>query len=147
MNSDTTLAALSRLWIIHNYSLASYLGDAPPSWTDEDAAATRLLGDMVADQQRLADRIGKMIIDKRGVLPLGMYPDRFTMWNDLSSRFLLGELVDYQQRTIAAIEKLIPQFPEASIARSLAQECLGAAKAQLDSLHEVVAAGKTLQVV
>ncbi len=146
MKSDTTREALNRLWVIHNYSLANYLADAPPAWTDEDVAAAALLHDISEDQRHMADRIGKMIIAQGGKLPLGMFPDRFLTWNDLAPRFMLGELVDYQQRTIAAIDKLISQLPQASIAKSLAQECLGVAKAHLDSLREV-AAKKTPQAV
>ena len=84
----------------------------------------------------MADRIGKMIIEYGGNLTLGKYPTRFTALHDLSSRFMLAELIRYQQRTIEAIEQLTPQLPRASIAQSLAQECLGVAKAHLDSLRE-----------
>ena len=137
MSSDVTCEALNRLWVIHNYSLASYLAYAPPFWTDDDGAAMQLLQDVVSDQKRLADRIGKMIVDHGRELSLGKYPDRFTTMHDLSSGFMWDELLWYQQRTIDAIEKLVVQLPQASVAQALAQECLGAAKAHLDSMREI----------
>ena len=137
MHSNATREALTHLWIIHNYSLASYLAYAPPCWKDEDGAAAQVLHDVVADQRRMGDRIGTMVIGCDGDLKLGHFPSRFNTLHDLSAQFMWDELQRYQQRTIDAIEKLIPQFPRASIAEALAQECLGVAKAHLDSMREV----------
>lgn len=137
MHSDTTCEALNRLWIIHNCSLASYLSFAPPCWSEEDGAAAQLLHDIVRDQQQIADRVGKMIIEYGGSMILGKYPTRFTAMHDLSFQYMWTELMRYQQRTIDAIEKLTPQLPRASIAQALAQECLGVAKAHLDSLRDL----------
>lgn len=137
MRSASTCDALSRLWVIHNYSLPAYLNYAPPAWKEEDGAAARLLESIHQDQQRLADRIGKMILEYGEVVPAGSFPNRFTAMHDLSSTFMWAVLQSYQQRTVEAIERLIPQLPDGTIARSLAQECLGAAKAHLDAIREV----------
>lgn len=137
MHSNCTCEALTRLWMIHNYSLASYLDYAPPCWKDEDGAAAQVLRDVVADQKRMGDRIGTMVVGCDGDLKLGHFPSRFNTLHDLSAQFMWDELQRYQLRTIDAIEKLIPQFPRASIAEALAQECLGVAKAHLDSIREV----------
>ncbi len=136
MYSDATREALNRLWIIHNFSLPSYLNYAPPRWDEEDGVAARLLDNIVRDQQQLADRIGKMVIKYGGELAMGRYPYRFTSLHDLSSPYLWAELLRYQRQTVDAIENLMTQLPTASIAQALAEECLGVAKAHLDSMRE-----------
>ncbi len=137
MSRETTISILNRLWVIHNYSLATYLSYAPPWWHEGDGPVMQLLRDVASDQQQLADRLGKLIVHYGGQVVQGKYPNRFTTLHDLSSQYLLQELVQYQQRTVTAIESLIPQLPPGSASQALAQECLGAAKAHLDSMHEI----------
>jgi hypothetical protein len=139
MPSDKVDQSLSRLWIIHEFSLVSYLAYAPPWWTEDDGAAAQLLRDVHQDQQRLADRIGKMIVHYGGRLPSGKFPNRFTTLHDLASHFIWSELVTYQERTVEAIEQLLPQLPAGTVAEAIGQECLGAAKAHLDAMREIKA--------
>jgi hypothetical protein len=49
-----------------------------------------------------------------------------------------------QQRTIAAIDKVVVLIASGTIAQALAQECLGAAKAHLDMMQEVDADEKRM---
>ncbi len=137
MNTNATCAVLNRLWVIHHYSLPSHLAFAPPWWRDEDAKGAQLLCDIVRDQQRLADGFGKLIVECGGRLAAGKFPARFDTFHDLSSQFMWAELIQYQERTIEAIEKSIDELPRASLAQSFTQESLGVAKAHLDSLNEL----------
>ncbi len=137
MHTSTTSEVLNRLWIIHQYSLPHYLAFAPPWWQDGDAPEAQLLGDIVRDQQRLADRLGKLVVDGGGSPIAGRFPGRFTAFHDLSSKFMWTELTRYQVRTIEAIQQCIDQLPRASLPETLAQESLGVAKAHLDSIHEL----------
>jgi hypothetical protein len=91
---------------------------------------------VAAEQQQLADRIGQLIVDHDGALSMGQYPSRFTTLHDLSSRYLWQELIECQRHLVATIESLIPQLPGRGAAEALAQECLGVARAHLDSLLE-----------
>ena len=139
MRSDATCEMLRRLWELHSYSLLSYLFYAPPVWKEEDGACLRLLKLIHEDQRKLADRIGEMVLEYGGKVLRGMYPLHFTAMHDLSSRFLWAEMIDCQEKTVDAIEQLVPQLPHGTIAQSLAQECLGAAKSHLDSMRELSA--------
>ncbi len=136
MNSDSTSQVLNRLWVIHQYSLANYVSDAPPWWKDDDASAAELLRDVVEDQRRLADRFGTMMVEYGGELAPGKFPARFAALHDLASEFMWAVLLSYQQRTIEAIEKAVAMLPRASMAQALTQESLGVAKAHLDSMRE-----------
>ena len=93
-----------------------------------------VLADVASDQLRIADRIGELIVDHGGTVPSGQFPDRFSTLHDLAFDFLLAELIRYQDRTVAAIEKFVPLLSRSSMAQTLAQEALGMAKAHRDLL-------------
>lgn len=137
MSPDSTNAALNRLWVMHRFSLASYLASAPPCWDETDTAAASLLKDIADEQIDLADRLGKLIAQTRGELSISRYPDRFSGMHDLSVDYTWHELISYQQRTVEAITRLLPQLTAGTKAEAVAQECLGVAKAHLDSLQEL----------
>jgi hypothetical protein len=52
----------------------------------------------------------------------------------LAFDFLLAELIRYQDRTVATIEKFVSQLSRSSMAQTLAQEALGIARAHRDML-------------
>ncbi len=138
MNNGSTCEVLNRLWIIHHYSLPNYLGAAPAWWHDEDVGETRLLQQVIRDQQNLANRMGDLILELRGRTVAGKFPAWFTVLHDLSVEFLWSELIRYQQRTVAAIQQCVGRLPPGSLAKALAQESLGVAKAHLDSMRELL---------
>jgi hypothetical protein len=135
MSDDTTNDILNRLWVIHNRSLPSYLAYARPWWESDDQGPAERLNDIVRDQQEMADRIGRTILENGGQLIAGEFPVKFAALHDLGSEHLRAELIRYQSRTVDAVELLAEQLPPASFARALAQEALGMAKAHLDSLN------------
>ncbi len=137
MNDASNCEVLNRLWIIHHYSLPNYLAFAPPWWREKDGRGVDLLGDIVRDQQRLADRFGTLMTKHDCTPAAGQFPLRFTAFHDLSSQYIWERLVEYQQRTIEAIAKCIDQLPPHSLALSVTQESLGIAKAHLDSMNEL----------
>jgi len=133
----TTNEILNRLLVIHNRSLPIFLTYAPPWWKDDDGRVAEMLADVALDQLRIADRIGQLIVDHGGTVPSGQYPDRFSTLHDLAFDFLLAELIRYQDRTVATIEKFVPLLARSSMAQMLAQEALGTAKAHRDMLGEL----------
>jgi hypothetical protein len=137
MDSDVTNQILNRLRIIHQYSLANYVADARPWWNDEGGQAARVLRDVVSQQRQLADRFGRLLVEQSGEVTPGAFPGRFAALHDLASGFMWAELIRYQQRTIASIEKAIAQLPPGTLARAVAQESLGVARAHLDAMREV----------
>jgi hypothetical protein len=137
MTVVTTNEILNRLLVIHNRSLPIFLTYAPPWWQDADGRVAEVLADVASDQLRMADRIGELIVDHGGTVPSGQYPDRFSALHDLAFDLLLVELIRYQDRTVAAIEKLVPLLSRSSRAQTLAQESLGMAKAHRDLLADL----------
>jgi len=144
MNSSNTIEVLNRLVAIHHRSLGTYLGYAPPTWQREDLEAKAELERIVADQQELVDRIGEMVVQNHGTVFYGSYPMEFTGYHDLSFKFLLNKLIEYQQRDIGRIEKCVGELDGSAVpAQSLAQESLGMAHGHLESFEELKRSAET----
>ncbi len=139
MSDLTTNDILNRLQVIHACSLPSFLAYTHLCWPAEQARAAEVLADIVADQQEIVVRAGELIVAAGGVVVSGRFPDRFSALHDLSFAFLLGQLVQYQDRTITAIDRLVHQLPPSSVAQELAQDALGKAKAHRDALRDLTA--------
>lgn len=137
MNVAETNAVLNRLSVIHSRSLAMYLSYAVPWVAGANGEASQRLGLIAEDQRRTADQLGEMILENGGVVDPGEFPMRFTSMNDLSFDFLLQQLVDRQQRDVAAIESCVQRLEGDPAAKAVAQEALGAAKAHLVTLREL----------
>lgn len=137
MSVQTTNDALNRLLVIHSRSLPHFLVCAYPSWKDKHAKAAKVLTDIVDDQCAVAARVGRLLVAHDAAVASARFPDRFSTLHDLSFDFMLAQLMRYQDRTIAAIERLAEQLPHASAARELAQEALGMAKAHRDALGDL----------
>jgi hypothetical protein len=141
MSDSRSIDVLNRLMAIVNRSLPMYLADAVP-WQrpggDEKAAAA--LKHIIIDQQALVRRIGEVIIERGGRVDLGEFPMEYTDTHFLSLDFLLKELLVYQQRDVARIERLVDRASAAdSAARELVLEALGTARAHLESLQDCTA--------
>jgi hypothetical protein len=137
MNYDATNRVLNKLLAIHARSLPMYLGYAAPWWHEGDEAARETLAHVVADQKELIERIGRMIVASEGAMAPGEFPMEFTGYNDLSMDYLVGKMIEHQQRDIASIERCVAQLAHDPMAKALSEESLGAAKGYLDSLREL----------
>jgi hypothetical protein len=128
-------ALLNRLLQIHTTSLPMYLASAKP-WVprghEKDAQTLALI---IADQQRMAQRLTDEILDSEGTIEPGEFPMTYTDLHDLSVDYLLKALAKSQQSDLAEIEDCARQLGGDPVA----QEAVGAAKAHLESLEELLA--------
>lgn len=132
-----TIRLLNRLLGIEYRSLPMYLTYASP-WTHEgDEKATEALRHIVADQEAMSQRIAELVQSLGGRPEPGEYPMDFTSMHFLSLDFLLTELVRHQQRSIAAIERVVGQLGDDREARELAEELLGSERAHLEALESL----------
>jgi hypothetical protein len=143
MNSVSEHDILNRLVVLHNCSLPMYLRYAVPWWSGQNGQAAELLEHIADDQAEMVDRLGSMIIKDGGEVDDGEFPLVFTGLHDLSFAYLLGQMIEYQKRTIQAIERCVEALPTNRMSRPLAQEALGMAKAHLDSMCETANRLKT----
>lgn len=137
MTSARTISTLNRLVALHNRSLASYLSYASPTWKLGDEQAKQTLDLITAQQKEVVDRIGPLIDEAGGIVDYGAYPMSFTGLHDLSSEYLIGQLILDQQRIVSAIEDGVRELSGDATACELAQEALGMAKGHLDLLTEL----------
>ena len=132
---------LNDLLVIHSRSLIAYLSDAVP-WVgrgEEDAAEQ--LRSMAEDHSAVVDRLGRKILEMRGVIGHGVFPIQFTDLHDLSLRYLLGELVCRQLTAVQQIENCVERVQGDPELEGIAEEILGEAKGHLDRLQELHAQG------
>lgn len=139
MKSTQTIRALNRLVAIHNRSLAMYLASARPFTREGDEEAMAVLRHMATDQRKTVERLGALILELGGRVAKGEFPMEFTSLHDLDLDYLLRRVVASHKVDIEAIKECVDELRLAPLARALAEESLGAAKGQLDSLEELIA--------
>ncbi|MHB8969660.1 MAG: hypothetical protein ACYC3X_06410 [Pirellulaceae bacterium] len=137
MTVETPNDVLNRLLVIHTRSLPIFLTFALPWWKDEDGRVADMLSGVAQDQLRIADRIGKLIVDHGGTAVSCQFPDRFSTLHDLAFDYLLAELIRYQDRTVAAIEKCASRLAGSPMVQALAQEACELAKSHRDTLSSL----------
>jgi hypothetical protein len=128
---------LNRLLAIHCKSFPQYLQWSRPhvpAGRGEELEAIRAIA---ADQDALADRISRMIVDADALPRSGEFPMEFTDMHDLDIDYLIRAAVRYQEQDLRAIEGLVERLQTAPAARAIAEEALGMAKGHLETLREL----------
>jgi hypothetical protein len=138
MDKPAIYNALNRLLTILERSLPMYLSYAAP-WTRQgDEKAVRALEYIVDEQERLAARVAELVLEL-GPVNVGEYPFEFYDMHDLSLDYLLSRLVEFQKKDVAAIERTVDELQSDRRAAAAAEEALGAARGQLETLEELAA--------
>lgn len=136
--ADTAIDLLNELLSIEYRSLPMYLTYASPWKHTGDERAAEVLSHIVADQQQMASRLAEEILARGGAPDVGDFPMVFTDMHDLSLDYLLKDLASWQQRDVARVEQIVSRLERDRAARELAQEVLGAERAHLEALQELV---------
>ena len=139
MSPPSTTDLLNRLLVLQVRSLPMYLSYAPPHELDRHAQAKAVLGQIVEDQRQTVDRLSSLILEHGGTIDNGEFPMSFTSLHDLSLPYLLKQLIERQERTIAFSESLADQLAKAPFAQAAAQETVGQAKGHLENLRDLQA--------
>jgi hypothetical protein len=138
MSTPRNIDVLNRLLAIHHRALPQYLSGVSP-WTHTgDERAEAVMRRIVSGQQATARKIAELILDRGGRLDSGSFPMDFTELNLLSLDYLLKEVAEHQSDDIWAIEQCVAALADDPEARTLAEESLGAGRAYLESLHDVI---------
>jgi hypothetical protein len=132
---------LNRLFQVVYRSLPMYLADAWP-WSDDrserNRRETETLRNIIHDQREMARRLAELLQDRRGALDMGDFPMEFTDTQFLALDFLIPELIHYQRQDVQSIDECVAQLSHDPQARSLAEEALGAERAHLEALEELL---------
>lgn len=140
MAQPRTIDILNRLYMLHHRSLPAYLHYAPPDRIRNHPQARQVLAQVVADQAATADKLATMVLEEGGAVAPGEFPMWFTGLHDLSVEYLVGQLIERQQKFIAACEGLADQLAASPYAQAAAREAVGEAKGHLDNLQELATA-------
>lgn len=136
-----TARVLNRLYRLEEYSLANYLRFAEPWTTRDRQSVAETIRSIAADQRAFAERIGKLIVARDGTIEPGVFPLRFTALNDLSLDYLIGRVLEDEERIVREVAAILPQLCEDDAAVALARELLAAEQAHLQALREVTGEG------
>jgi len=139
MKADT-VHWLNRLLAIHCKSFPQYVRWSRPYVPPGRAEELEALEALAQDQDVLAERISRMIIDGDALPRTGEFPMEFTDLHDLDIDYLVRAAVGYQEQDVAAIEQLVERLQTAPAAKAIAEEALGMAKGHLDTLRELTRA-------
>ena len=142
MSQPLTHVLLNRLLAIVGRSFPQYLQYSRPHTPPGRSNLVEALDGIVADQNVMARRICKMLTDAQTPARFGEFPMVYTDLHDLDLDYLIGVAVNYQEQDIATITDIAEQLQLAPAAQSLAEEVLGMAKGQLDTLRELVPAAE-----
>jgi hypothetical protein len=136
MKADT-IYWLNRLLAIHCKSFPQYLRWSRPHVPPGRGEELEAIEAIAMDQDVMADRISRMIVDSDALPRSGEFPMEFTDLHDLDIDYLLRLAVKYQEQDVAAIQQLAERLQTAPAAKALAEEALGMSKGHLDTLREV----------
>ena len=138
MSQSATYVQLNRLLAIVGRSFPQYLQYSRPHVPPGRSNLVDALDGIAADQNVMVERISQMLAD--GDLParFGEFPMEYTDLHDLDLDYLVTQAVRYQEQDIATIADIVEQLRLAPAAQSLAEEALGMAKGQLDTLRELL---------
>jgi hypothetical protein len=129
---------LNRLLAIHCRSFVQYLRWSRPYVSPGHEEELDTLAAIADDQDGLAERISRLVVDSGALPRSGEFPMEFTDLHDLDLDFLIAAAVRYQEFDLAAIQQVVDGLAAAPAARALAEEALGMCKGHLDSLRELV---------
>lgn len=133
-----TIRHLNRLLAIHCRSFVQYLRWSRPYVPEGCQDELDTLEAIAQDQDAMADRISKLIVDAGALPHTGEFPMEFTDLHDLGLDFLIAAAVRYQDYDLSAVQEVVNGLQGAPAARALAEEALGMSKGHLDSLRELV---------
>ena len=138
MASVNTTATLIRLSILHNRSLPMYLRYAEPWLNDKDEEAAAVIESIAESNDEYVDRFADLINEAGEQVPPGDFPIVYSGYHDLTVDFFNASLDPRADgRHPYHFEQCIEDLRTVPMARAVAEESLGAAKAHLDSLNGI----------
>jgi hypothetical protein len=138
MNEFQAILVLNRLLNILCRSLSAYMADAKPWARTEQRPLEAAFDRLVSDQRLYAQRVSDAIVQLGGRPDPGGFPTEFTAKNDLSLKFLLQNVIEFQRQELEFIEQCAVGLESEPALHALAEEILGNAKGHLDVLKEQI---------
>jgi hypothetical protein len=136
MPSDT-IDVLNRVLAILERSFPQYLTFARPYIPAGREDVMRTIQEIVAGQDRLAERVSQQVFDSGGLPDHGDFPIEFTDTHDLAIDFLIAEAIRCLQDDVKDLEQCAESLRSSPAAQSLAAEALGMTKGHLERLKEL----------
>jgi hypothetical protein len=138
MQAAEAMKVLNRLLAVFQYSPASYLGYARP-WTHPgNADLLEVVWQIIAAHKVHTERVGRLILKRRGKIEPGRFPTGFTAYNDLALDYLARRLVEHERELIEEIARSVAWLGGDPEARQLGEDILASERQHLRTLTEHV---------
>ncbi|PHS07516.1 MAG: hypothetical protein COA78_13460 [Blastopirellula sp.] len=144
MMTPAAIRTLSHLAALHHHSLPMYLSYTRPWTRPGTEGKLDVLQHMITDHQYAVEKIVHVLEETDTTIGLGEFPMEYTDLHDLSLAYLFGLLIETQNKLITEIEAGITQLENDTIAKEVAQECLGMAKGHVENLEEAASSLKVM---
>ena len=133
-NTDR-MAVLNCLLNLERFSLANYLRYASPVVRPGDEPLRDALGQIARDQREWARRVADLITRRKaGVQPSRGFPAKYTAYNDLDIRYLLGRVIEDEERIVREVWRCLGELRGDPEAEALAAEVLDSEQAHIKRL-------------
>jgi hypothetical protein len=140
MPSSDTTSVLNRVLAILERSFPQYLLYARPYVPAGRENIMQTMEQIVAGQNRLAERVYQQIFESGGLPDHGEFPIEFTDTHDLSIDFLLQEAIDCLKQDVSDLSECADKLRLSPAAQSLAAEAVGMTKGHLELLQQLTTA-------
>lgn len=138
MSNEQSLSVLNQLYAAVKFSLANYLRYAKPWGSPAEESLRESIRRIADEQMEASDRVGSLIMERRGRVEGGAFPMSFTALNDLSLAYLAPSVLKDQERIVRVVESVANHIGSDSTAHALTLELLANARSHQDNLREVI---------
>jgi hypothetical protein len=130
---------LVRLLGVIQPALSLYLADSGLGSYPGGADIRSALAELAADQRRLLERGGEVLVDREQVPPRPHYPLSYTAVHDLDLDALLARVLDDLRRRLPALEAIAGTAGDDAAAVDLVRETTEATRRHLTNLEGLAA--------
>lgn len=104
--NTSSIDALNRLFLIHRFSLATYLRGSHEYTHSGDEQAVKALHQIADDHDDCTKRVARLLDDAVGSVPHSSFPMEFTDHDDIALDYLLPELARHEQQMVDCINQV-----------------------------------------
>jgi hypothetical protein len=138
MNHDT-LPVLNRILARESRTLLQYLSDAWPWASAGERDTLAELRRLIAEEREATQRVGDLLVRRRGVPAVGAYPEGFSETHYLAMDHLLPRLVAYQRWALKELEHDLTQLAGDDEAAAVARQLFDVKRRHLETLETLAA--------
>jgi len=138
VSGEESLQILNKIYVMVRFSLAKYLRYTSPWSAPAEEHLRQAIRHIADEQMESSNRLGALIVDRRGSIARATFPVRYTAFNDLSLAYLAPHVIEDQEWIVREIKALAGKLAADPAAYDLVLEIAGVEQASLDNLRDLL---------